>query len=86
MERKREMIDIKEAVGEWLAKRGYDGLYCVYEPCGCKIGDLAPCGGTIECCECVPGYLRNVTKDDKCGCDGAGRDHWHIGPKKGGGE
>jgi len=43
-------IQVTEIVKDWLKSHGYDGLYT--DECGCRIADLAPCGGEgmSECC------------------------------------
>ena len=42
-----------DALEGWLEEHGYNGLY-TYEtddPCGCRIGGIAPCGGDpLDCC------------------------------------
>lgn len=42
--------------GADLERRGFDGLWCPTEPCGCWVSDLRPCGefhtgcrGGVEC-------------------------------------
>ena len=47
------VLEITEA---YLKEHGYDGLYCEDWPCGCRIGDLAPCGRLNE--ECCAGYAQ----------------------------
>jgi hypothetical protein len=51
----------------WLTKRGYDGYFNPDGGCGCRLGDLCPCGGIYE--QCRPGYL------GPCDC---GDHDWHI--------
>lgn len=46
------MIDMLESQ---LRENGYDGLCNTENECGCRIGDLMPCGE--YCGECQPGYL-----------------------------
>jgi hypothetical protein len=52
------------AVKKRLEEGGYSGLYQPEAPCGCRLGDLAPCGdcradkaGWIN--DCVPGYTHD---------------------------
>jgi hypothetical protein len=48
-----------------LKEKGYDGLYYP-GACACEIGDLRPCGSTIEdTLECKPGYRRGGDRDAK---------------------
>jgi hypothetical protein len=63
-------MNIKQIVEERLLKDGFDGLCC--DGCGCRVGDLMPCGEPVL--ECVPGHLkwRNV--------DGVGKT-WVIATK-----
>lgn len=49
---------VEEIVECWLKNNGYDGL-CSYE-CGCRIGDLMPCGYTQD--NCVAGYAVECAK------------------------
>ena len=46
-------MNVKQIVESWLRNHKYDGL-CNKE-CGCRMGDLAPCGEISE--ECVAGYM-----------------------------
>jgi hypothetical protein len=61
------------ALVEWaLRTRGFDGLYNADAPCGCQVGDLAPCGEPTPYCRA--GYKVDGCSDDcGCGCE------WHIG-------
>ena len=61
------MATVFEIVEAHLIANGFDGLYSPSE-CGCKLGDLAPCGEMKGDCE--PGYLQ------ECDC---GDHDWHIG-------
>ena len=60
--------NVKEILTAYLTDNGFDGLYCD-EPCGCRIGDLVPCGQ--DCLDCKPGYL------SKCP-PSCGEHDWHI--------
>jgi hypothetical protein len=42
-----------------LTADGFDGLYHDSMECGCKIGDLMPCGAPDP--RCGPGYLQALT-------------------------
>lgn len=48
-----------QIVKEKLKAMGADGLVCPDEECGCKLDDLAPCGGDIS--ECQPGWISSPT-------------------------
>ena len=64
-------------LAEALAHGGHDGLYNSAGPCGCLLGDLAPCGGVQH--GCLPG--RRVDYPGACDlieCDDA--PHWHVEP------
>jgi len=64
-------MQVTEIVKDWLKSHGYDGLYT--DECGCRIEDLAPCGGE-GMYECRAGVYKP--------CDPAtGYDYW-IGPKE----
>lgn len=55
-------------IEKYLKDNGYDGL-CnpADEGCGCRIGDLVPCGSDFSMCQ--PGYLRHCERcPDSCGC------------------
>lgn len=41
-------------VQEYLEVNNFGGLYQPDIPCGCELGDLAPCAGDIAMCQ--PGY------------------------------
>ena len=56
--------------GNWLIKRGFDGLYNPGE-CACLADDLYPCG---ERGECYPGVKKPCPED-------CGEHDWHIGKK-----
>lgn len=64
-------MNIKEIVAEYPKSKGFDGLWSPNAECGCKVDDLAPCGGPMEDCEA--GYLM------PCNC---GEHDWHIGRKE----
>ena len=66
------VIDIVE---EYLCNHWYDGLCS--EGCGCKIGDLMPCGEDAS--KCVPGYEVPCPGSDECPLDGDCA--FHISPK-----
>lgn len=46
-------MTVKDIVEKWLKDNGYDGLACSF--CGCKVGDLMPCGEPQA--ECMAGFL-----------------------------
>jgi hypothetical protein len=49
------MITVQKIVEAFLRAHGYDGIYNDNIPCGCHLGDLAPCG---ECSMgCIPGFF-----------------------------
>lgn len=48
------MQTVKKIIEDFLKENGFDGL-CAFE-CGCRIGDLAPCGG-CNILDCAPGFL-----------------------------
>lgn len=41
---------------DWLASRGFDGLYTPDDACGCYLDDLYPCGERGIQTFCVPGH------------------------------
>lgn len=49
------MSTVIEIVSEHLRTIGADGLVCPDAECGCKLDDMAPCGGNFSACQ--PGYL-----------------------------
>ena len=61
---------------EGLARSGYDGLYA--DDCGCKIGDLMPCGSFANLDWCEPGVL---SKGPCNNCSGGNACDFHIGPR-----
>lgn len=69
-------MNVKLMVEEWLTAHKYDGLCNSDVPCGCLLGDLAPCGEINV--DCRPGYREEVDADTACGCDGQGEGHWHV--------
>lgn len=66
------MPTCKEIIEEYLKNNGYDGLYS-WSQCGCKVGDLMPCGEIYDDCEA--GHFV------KCTGEFADAD-FCIGPKK----
>lgn len=64
-------MQVTEIVKDWLKSHGYDGLYT--DECGCRIEDLAPCGGE-GMSECCAGVYKPC--DPKTGFD------YFIGPKE----
>lgn len=60
---------------QWLAKRGFDGLYSSGE-CACENRNLYPCG---ERQDCKPG-MKLPCDPETCAADG--HCDWHIGPKE----
>lgn len=75
---REEALCVRQIVQKYIRENGYDGLWC--DDCACVTDDLAPCGQIGEDCEA--GHKRTVPKDESCGCDGQGSEHWHIGPKE----
>ena len=69
-------MNTKLMVEEWLTTHKYDGLCNTEVPCGCLLGDLAPCGDING--DCRPGYREEVDSETACGCDGQGEAHWHV--------
>jgi len=53
-------MNIIQIVEQHLTSNGFDGL-CGDE-CGCKIGDIAPCGHLLT--DCFPGYEVPVPEGD----------------------
>ena len=48
-------MDVKTITIHYLQANGFDGLFT--DECGCKLGDLFPCGFSgVECCK--TGYLQ----------------------------
>jgi len=68
---------VKDMVAARLNELGYEGLY--REDCGCRIGDLMPCGGEgIE--NCCAGYSRPAEPDE---CEWTWQEgDWMMGPEK----
>ena len=65
-------------VTEYLKANGYDGIFS--DGCGCKVGDLFPCGDTYSDCEAgheIPCDPETCQADGDC--------VWHIGPEEDGG-
>jgi len=74
-------MNVERLIRDELGRGGYDGLWCDDERCGCLLSvGLAPCGGDFRGCN--PGYRVEVSADDDCGCEGCGKDHWHVEPRK----
>jgi hypothetical protein len=69
-------MTVKMIVQEYLTKNGYDGLYNLDAPCGCLLGDLAPCGDILGACQA--GYREEVGEQVLCGCEAEGTVHWHV--------
>lgn len=76
-------MTVLKIVTEYLKANGYDGLYSIDGECGCKIGDLAPCGQMPTDCKAgferpCPGFPQSQDETDEFGgCDCGS---WHIGP------
>ena len=49
------MSTVIEIVKAHLVSIGADGLVCPPAECGCKLGDLAPCGENFSACQ--PGWV-----------------------------
>jgi hypothetical protein len=59
-----ETMDVRDLIEEALTAGGFGGLFNAEIPCGCLIGDLAPCGDEcLNISECQAGY-----KHDCDGC------------------
>ena len=59
---------VAEIITEYLSENGYDGLFNDSVPCGCVLGDIAPC--SIDCgfpVECMAAYKYEC--DQKADCD-----------------
>ena len=56
-----------QIVKNYLIENGFDGLYNLVVPCGCKIDDLGACNCSLL--DCRPGYLHY------------GEHGWKIGPQ-----
>ena len=59
-------MNLKEIVKEWLAWKGFDGLFNSYG-CACELDDLMPCGEVhTDCCSgykvaCPEGHKHDFT-------------------------
>jgi hypothetical protein len=74
-------MTVKDILQAYLKEHGFDGLYNCEIPCGCLAEDLCPCCGDWGfMTDCEPGHRKDYKAADKCGCDGEGKDHWHIEP------
>lgn len=69
-------LTAKKMLKDYLTRNGYDGLVNEDVPCGCLVNDLAPCDGNVSAC--VAGWKEDVPASVRCGCEGAGTDHWHV--------
>lgn len=51
-------IDLPKLLEQWCKENGFDGFCNDNGPCGCVIGDIAPCGFPEAAAtgECVGGY------------------------------
>lgn len=47
---------INQVVTSAITLGGFGGLYNKFEPCGCKVGDLAPCGELKGSCRLAYGH------------------------------
>ena len=55
---KRMNKTVAEIITEYLSENGYDGLFNDSVPCGCVLGDIAPC--SVDCgfpVECMAAYI-----------------------------
>lgn len=46
MTENKNVFDLESAIKRWCLENGHDGFYFTGvggDPCGCKIGELAPC-------------------------------------------
>jgi len=66
-------MNVEDIISEYLKENGYDGLYNSDGPCGCAVGDLAPCCSLNMDCE--PGHKRQ-------GCSCGEGCNWEIWPGK----
>lgn len=60
------MPDVVGMVREYLVRHGYGGLVSGNGPCGCLLGDLAPCMDG-PCSDCEAGY-KVAFPDGGCSC------------------
>lgn len=59
-------MNVEQMVEQYLRDNGFDGLAPGNgEPCGCRIGDLAPCGIVSNLLHCVSANVR----DEMCYLD-----------------
>ena len=64
---------VRQIVSSFLKNEGFDGLQDG-DDCGCRVGDLMPCGDGWT--GCMAGYLQNL---DDCDCPDS---DFCIGPDK----
>lgn len=75
-------MDIRVVLGEWLASKGFDGLYNNDEGCGCELKELMPCSDDYIG-DCEPGYRdRCDCRDDDEGGEESEGHEFHINPEK----
>ena len=58
----KDLKELHEIVEEWLKQNGFGGLCNADFECGCRIGDLMPCGEPHE--DCCAGYLSKSADDN----------------------
>ena len=67
------MCELSEIVTLGLQKMGCDALFlCDEDACGCKIGDLFPCGQVSEECEPAIWYKDKAYPINRCQCKNCG--------------
>lgn len=66
------MKTVIQIVSNYLTSIGANGLVCPDAECGCKLDDLAPCGGDFGGCQ--PGYISKPTDPVEC--------NWLMWPTK----
>jgi len=71
-----EPINVRQMVASYLKERGYDGLYCPADDCGCQLSQLAPCDNLENMEACLPGYEHPAPPNDRSGFD------FYIKPEK----
>jgi hypothetical protein len=69
-------MNLKEIIEAHLKDNGFSGLYCVEWECGCRLGDLFPCGAP-HLLYCIPGILRPADPENTESGFG-----WIVGPKE----
>ena len=58
----KDLKELHEIAEEWLTQNGYGGLCNTDLECGCRIGDIMPCGEPRH--DCCGGYLSKSVGDN----------------------